>query len=293
MEAIVSRGSYNLLALVHVYSCYLCIFIVLVIIIISTIINKFVLHDVCDLCPYRVLHCPLSQAHFIYMKSLSANNGLSLHWELFYDKRPRLGLDLERNNYWLPVLSQYDDRVIEDRSPAEARDFSSSLCVQTGSEAHPVSCTMGTGGPYHGPKARPGRDADHSPHLLPSSWMSRSYTYSPSPAPPQVWCALAFTIPVFERCRFAPNHRVATNVSKTSGSTTTTHHLKTEQAIIWNVVWIKYIRSEFLTVVKMSMLVFWVVPRCGLAGTYRRFRRTYCLHLPYKRGSSRVPPKQR
>jgi hypothetical protein len=33
------------------------------------------------------------------------------------------------------------------------------LCfVQTGSGAHPASCTMGTGG-----KARPGRDADHSP----------------------------------------------------------------------------------------------------------------------------------
>jgi hypothetical protein len=31
------------------------------------------------------------------------------------------------------------------RSPAEAKDFSSRLCVQTGSEAHPVSCTMGTG----------------------------------------------------------------------------------------------------------------------------------------------------
>jgi hypothetical protein len=37
-------------------------------------------------------------------------------------------------------------------------DFSFSLCVQTGSGAHPDSCPMGTGG-----KARPGRDADHSP----------------------------------------------------------------------------------------------------------------------------------
>jgi hypothetical protein len=36
------------------------------------------------------------------------------------------------------------------RSPAEAKDFSSRLCVQTGSEAHPVSCTMGTGGPFPG-----------------------------------------------------------------------------------------------------------------------------------------------
>jgi hypothetical protein len=38
-----------------------------------------------------------------------------------------------------------DDRTIEVRSPAEAKDFSSSLCVQTGSGAHPASCAMGTG----------------------------------------------------------------------------------------------------------------------------------------------------
>jgi hypothetical protein len=44
------------------------------------------------------------------------------------------------------------------------KDFSSNLCVQTGSEAHPASCPMGTGGPFPGGKARPGRDADHSPH---------------------------------------------------------------------------------------------------------------------------------
>jgi hypothetical protein len=60
-------------------------------------------------------------------------------------------------------MSDYglDDRAIEVRSPTE--DFSSSLCVQTGSGAHPASCTMGTGGPFPGGKARPGRDADHSP----------------------------------------------------------------------------------------------------------------------------------
>jgi hypothetical protein len=36
------------------------------------------------------------------------------------------------------------------RSPAEANDLSSSLCVQTGSEAHPASCPVGTGGPFPG-----------------------------------------------------------------------------------------------------------------------------------------------
>jgi hypothetical protein len=63
------------------------------------------------------------------------------------------------------IVSGYglDDRAIKARSPAEAKDFSSNLCVQTGSGAHPASCTMGTVGPFPGAKARLGRDADHSP----------------------------------------------------------------------------------------------------------------------------------
>jgi hypothetical protein len=56
-----------------------------------------------------------------------------------------------------------DDRAIGVRFPARAKDFSSNLFVHTGSGAHPASCTMGTGGPFPGGKARPGRDADHSP----------------------------------------------------------------------------------------------------------------------------------
>jgi hypothetical protein len=56
-----------------------------------------------------------------------------------------------------------DDRAIGVRSPAGAKDFSSSLCVQTGSGAHPASCPKGTGGPFPGGKARQGHDADHSP----------------------------------------------------------------------------------------------------------------------------------
>jgi hypothetical protein len=56
-----------------------------------------------------------------------------------------------------------DDWAIGVRSPAGAKDFSSILCVQTGSGAHPAFCAVGTGGPFPGGKARPGRDADHSP----------------------------------------------------------------------------------------------------------------------------------
>jgi hypothetical protein len=58
------------------------------------------------------------------------------------------------------------DRAIGVRSPAEGKDCSSSLFVQTGSEAHPVSCPVGIGDPFPAGKARPGRDADRS---LPSS----------------------------------------------------------------------------------------------------------------------------
>jgi hypothetical protein len=63
------------------------------------------------------------------------------------------------------IVSCYglDDRMIEVPFPAGAEDFSFSLCVQTGSGAHPVSCIMGTGGPFPGDKARPGRDPVHSP----------------------------------------------------------------------------------------------------------------------------------
>jgi hypothetical protein len=50
------------------------------------------------------------------------------------------------------------------RGQSHASAFNASnLCLQTGSWAHPASCTMGTRGPFPGGKARPRRDADHSP----------------------------------------------------------------------------------------------------------------------------------
>jgi hypothetical protein len=63
--------------------------------------------------------------------------------------------------------------------PAEAKDISSSLCAQTSSEANPASCLVGTEGPFQGGKAWSGRDAENSPHLLPRTRMSMSYTPRP------------------------------------------------------------------------------------------------------------------
>jgi hypothetical protein len=92
-------------------------------------------------------------------------------------------------DYWIccrvssvSIMSDYllYDRAIGVRSPAGAKDFSSILCVQTGSGAHPASCPMGTGGPFPGGKKR-GRGVTLTthPHLMPRSWMSRSYNSSP------------------------------------------------------------------------------------------------------------------
>jgi hypothetical protein len=73
---------------------------------------------------------------------------------------------------WTTGRSRFDPRQ-------SRKDFSSNLCDQTGSGADPASCTMGTGGPSPGAKARPGRDADQSAPSSARSRMSRSYTSSP------------------------------------------------------------------------------------------------------------------
>jgi hypothetical protein len=76
-----------------------------------------------------------------------------------------------------------NDQAIRVRSPAGAKDFSSNLCVQTGSEVHPASCPMGTGGPFPGEKRGRGVTLSTHLHLVPRSGMSRSYISCP-PAPP-------------------------------------------------------------------------------------------------------------
>jgi hypothetical protein len=78
------------------------------------------------------------------------------------------------------VLSQYrmtTDWTAGVQSPAQANDFSSSLCVQTSSEAYPAfySPVLPKGG-----KARPGRDADHSsPSSAEVKNEQKSYLLSP------------------------------------------------------------------------------------------------------------------
>jgi hypothetical protein len=71
------------------------------------------------------------------------------------------------------------DRAIEVWSPAEARDFSSNLYVQTGSGT-PLSllCSRYWGSFARGVKCGQGVTLTTHPHLVPRLWMSRSYTSS-------------------------------------------------------------------------------------------------------------------
>jgi hypothetical protein len=80
------------------------------------------------------------------------------------------GFELERSRVSsVSIVSDYGlgDRAIGVRSPTGAKDFSSSLCVQTGSGAHPASYTMGV----LSPGVKRGRDVmlTTHPHLVPRS----------------------------------------------------------------------------------------------------------------------------
>jgi hypothetical protein len=65
------------------------------------------------------------------------------------------------------------------RSLAEAEDFSSSLCVQTTSEADPAFYPMGPGSPFLGIKHGWGVTLATHPQLMLRSRVSRSYIASP------------------------------------------------------------------------------------------------------------------
>jgi hypothetical protein len=87
------------------------------------------------------------------------------------------------------IVSVYrlDDQAIEVRSLAGPKDFSCSLCVQTGTGTSPASCTMATGVPFPVLKRGQGVMLTTHPHLVPRSWMSRSYTSCPPKRLHGVW----------------------------------------------------------------------------------------------------------
>jgi hypothetical protein len=63
--------------------------------------------------------------------------------------------------------SPYIRNTTDVQSPEEAKDLSSSVCVQTGCEAHPRLLFVRYRGSFPGDKARSVHDTDRSPHLAP------------------------------------------------------------------------------------------------------------------------------
>jgi hypothetical protein len=96
---------------------------------------------------------------------------------------------------WRSSVSMMSDYGLDNwttgfRSPTETENFFSSLCVQTGSGAHPASCTMGTVSSFPGGKARPGRDVRP---LTPNYYRSYERVGAIPPIPPSVSMACSGT----------------------------------------------------------------------------------------------------
>jgi hypothetical protein len=101
-------------------------------------------------------------------------------WEQFIQVSLYI-IDQRSRGSSVSIVSDYglDEREIRVRSLAGTKEFSSNLCVQTGSGAHPAPCTKDTGCPFPGAKRGLGMTLNTHPHLVPRSRMSRGYTSSP------------------------------------------------------------------------------------------------------------------
>jgi hypothetical protein len=121
-----------------------------------------------------------TRLHGVIWQTLAPLQPTLCHCSVLYSRRHVQNLNIRQSlSFYLFWCWLYENLKIRVLLLMLSKDFSSNLCVQTGSGAHPASCTMGTGGPFPGGKARRGVMLTTHPHLVPRSWMSRSYTSSP------------------------------------------------------------------------------------------------------------------
>jgi hypothetical protein len=139
-----------------------------------------------------LLMVQISISQELYRLVTTKSNGKSSECQLLFTQEISWDSNTIRSrSSSVSIVSDYglDDR---DLIPGRAKDFSSSLCVQTGSETHPASCTMGTGGPFSGAKRGRGVTLTNHSHLVLRSRMSRSYTPPPQEPPWHVAGLLCF-----------------------------------------------------------------------------------------------------
>jgi hypothetical protein len=104
------------------------------------------------------------------LRQLLTTRNVNCAWYDYYDRYILKDVLAKGTSYYgepgssVSIVSGYglDDRAIEVRSSAETKGFLLyPLCPDR--LWSPAFCRMGTGGSFSGAKARPGREADHSP----------------------------------------------------------------------------------------------------------------------------------
>jgi hypothetical protein len=159
------------------------------------------------------------RSYRLYLKDLSVHNLRTRHavvtcpylicrliFVLNFRKINRPANGMSNTSYfneinWEPgrsvsIVSGYrlDDRAIEVRCPTKAKWlFLWPLCPDR-QWGPPSLLSNEFRGSFSRCKAQPGRDADHSPHLVPRLWISRSYTSSlPCASIGVLWYCFTFT----------------------------------------------------------------------------------------------------
>jgi hypothetical protein len=100
-------------------------------------------------------------------------------WEIFWCSRTKT-YSMAYIVIWSSSVSVVSDYALNDRGSIPGRvkvrgkRFFLYFCVQISPEAHPASYPMGSRGSFPGSNAQAGRDADHSPHLVPRPKMSKT-----------------------------------------------------------------------------------------------------------------------
>jgi hypothetical protein len=123
---------------------------------------------------------------------------------------------------WTTGWSRYDPRQ-------RRKDFSSRLCAQTGSEAHPASYLMGTGGPFTGVKR--GRGVTLTTHPI---WCrGQEHVGAILPLPPQAptWRVAGLLYPTLTE--WSPDIKRTSSGKKRMSSHTTQFEMQSRNEGIW------------------------------------------------------------